>query len=171
MKYLIVNATGELISSTLPKKSDDYFVLNTEDNTIYPLSIYDILEVDDHTVRIGTQELKRDIIKIIDYEEQEEYTKDGVEGLIVKDIDDAIKDPYTNKYMPFTNSVAIIIKKKGKNLEKAFNKQQFTKKRALIRAINEVANTDKELTIKKCEELLKFYDLTILDLIKDEYKG
>jgi len=165
--YLIVeNGKDALITSKKPCKNDYYSIWNEKLNTLYPLSICDVVD-DGENYIISNKVMSKEDCKLLLNEIAKESQDNSRERQVYKVVDYKMSSPYTSKYMPFTRAVLIAIDKKGQQL--LLSIKQHDQKLSLIRDLNELANGSAELSIKKASLLLELYGLCIEDILSPEF--
>lgn len=164
--YLIVSK-GKLVESEEPMRNEEYFLVDETTNHIYSLNLYDIQKVNDTKVDIGLRRIDLNNLRLCRQEDLTEILNSERPQMVTKDAERKMLNPYENNFRPFTRAVLIAVQK-HKN-RRALKRDDYDKILGLIREFNKLADGSKDVSVKKAEELLYYYNLSITDIIREEF--
>lgn len=164
--YLIVE-NHEFKESESPQRTSDYCVQDSS-GRIFLLSQYDIIKDGVNTVVIGRKRLSISELKILDMDELSHRINSEEYNVTTKDADRKLLDPDKHNFKPFTKAVVKLLR--NNRQKRTLSDSDYEKILQILREINKLSDGSKEISIKKAEELLELYNLSITDLLKDELK-
>lgn len=164
--YLIIK-NGKLVKSEEPKRTEEYFLVDVNTGHIYNLNLYDVIVVDDNRVDIGLKRFNLEDLKLYDMEKISEIINADKPQMVTKDAERKMLDPLDHNYKPFTRAVLMAVKSSSRR--RALKRNDYDRILGLIREFNKCADGSKDISIKKAEELLECYGLSINDIIREEY--
>lgn len=164
--YLIVDK-GKLIESEVPKRNDEYALVDETTNHIFVLDLYDVIIVNKDKVDIGSKRVDRENLRLTRIDELSDILNSERPQIVTKDAERKMLDPYGHNFKPFTKAIMIAIKNNTR--KRGLVRDDYDKILGLIREINKLADGSKDISVKKAEELLESYGLSISDIIKEEY--
>lgn len=165
-RYLAIDETGKIYISDTRYCSKDW-AFKSMDNSIYPCAVYDAVVLSNELVSIAGNNHYIDTIRVVSMDSVDTLMdEEQNEALMMKDTKHKLPDPYKDKLAPFTSAVVMACRKYEKPI--ALTKAEHQAKLGIVRIIKGFVGTDNEISLKKAEELLGYYGLSINSIIKDE---
>ena len=164
--YLVIK-NGKLVESEERKRNEDYFLVDENTKHIYSLNLYDVIVVDDERVDIGVKRFNRNDLTLYKQDEITDMLNAERPQMVTKDAERKMLDPSDHNYRPFTKAILMAVKSSSRR--RALKRDDYDKILSLIREFNKCADGSKDISIKKGEELLECYGLSLNDIIREEY--
>lgn len=164
-RYLAIKDDGSFDIRSERFPSSDW-AFKTMEGTIFPCLIYDAICLSDELVSLGGMNHYISTLKAISMDDVKTLQADDNKNLMLKETVHKLPDPFIEKLAPFTSAVVMACRTNAKQI--ALTKEQHQNKLTIIRVVRGFVDTDNELTLKKAEELLGYYGLSIIDVIKTE---
>lgn len=153
-----------LVESESPDNNMDYII--KVGNLKFPMAIYNVICIGDEKVSIGSYIFDIKDLEVVGIDELEGYNPE--DDLILKDVDAKLPDPYqqgSKRLGLFTEAVIIACITCDKKI--SLPRASHNKKMTIIRSIRNLEE-GKDITVSKAMELLSYYGLSLIDVLKPE---